>query len=93
MARPRRNWIQEERRNTLGHWVALCAGCGHTQRYFEESEGEVPADCPLCGAALRRRCPACDARFASAFQVECEECGAGIRPPELFGSAIRKPGR
>ena len=93
MTRPKRNWIQEERRNTLGHWVALCVSCGHTQRYFEESEGELPSTCPQCGAALRSRCPRCDARFASAFQVECEECGTEIRPPELFGGAIRKPGR
>ncbi len=93
MTRPKRNWIQEERRNTLGHWVALCVSCGHTQRYFEELEGELPSTCPQCGDALRSRCPACDARFASVFQVECEECGAEIRPAKLFGGAIRKPGR
>jgi len=93
VTRPKRNWIQEERRNTLGHWVSLCVACGHTQRYFEESEGELPSTCPQCGAALRSRCPRCDARFASAFQVECEECGTEIRPPDLFGGAIRKPGR
>jgi ribosomal protein S27E len=93
VARPKRNWIQEERRNTLGHWVALCVSCGHTQRYFEESEGELPASCPQCGGVLRSRCPVCEARFASAFQIECEECGEGIRPPRLFGGAIRKPGK
>jgi len=52
MARPKRNWIQEERRNTLGHWVALCVSCGHTQRYFEESEGELPPTCPQCGQPM-----------------------------------------
>ncbi len=93
MAPAKRNWIQEERRNTLGHWVAFCPDCGHTQRYFEGSERELPVACPQCGAALRSRCLACDARFASAFQVECEECGVEIRPRELFGGAIRKPGR
>ena len=42
MARPKRNWIQEERRKTLGDWVAFCLGCGHTQRYFLEGESELP---------------------------------------------------
>ncbi len=93
MAAPKRNWIQQERRNTLGHWVVFCPSCGHSQRYFEESEGDVPSSCPQCGAELLGRCPACDARFASAFQVECEECGAPLRHPDLFGGAIRKPGR
>ncbi|MDH4176787.1 MAG: hypothetical protein OEW31_07205 [Thermoleophilia bacterium] len=90
---PRRNWIQEERRQTLGDWVAFCVSCGHTLRYFEESEPEVPRACPQCRAEVRRRCPACDARFPSAFQVECEECGAPVREAELFGGPIRKPGR
>jgi hypothetical protein len=89
----KRSWIQEERRRTLGDWVAFCPGCGFTIRYFEESEVELPAGCPQCSAGLRSRCPSCDARFPSAFQVECEECGAEIRPRELFGTAIRKPGR
>jgi predicted RNA-binding Zn-ribbon protein involved in translation (DUF1610 family) len=90
VAKPRRNWIQEERRKTLGDWVAFCVGCGHTLRYFEELEQELPVDCPQCGAELRARCPACGARFPSAFQVECEECGADVRPLELFGGPIRK---
>ena len=93
MAKPRRNWIQEERRRTLGDWVAWCVTCGFTLRYFEQSESELPASCPQCGGEVRQRCPACGARFPSAFQVSCEECGAELRPPELFGVAIRKPGR
>jgi ribosomal protein S27E len=93
MARPRRSWIQEERRKTLGDWVAFCLGCGHTQRYFVEDEQELPPECPQCGGELRQRCPACDAPIPSAFAVECEECGAEVRSPELFGTHIRKPGR
>jgi ribosomal protein S27E len=92
MAR-RRSWLQEERRRTLGDWVALCLDCGHVQRYFDDSEGEVPATCPQCGRPLLHRCPDCSARIASAFAVECEECGAALRPDEAFGSRIRKPGR
>jgi predicted nucleic acid-binding Zn ribbon protein len=91
--RPKRNWIQEERRKTLGDWVAFCLACGHTQRYFPESEDELPAECPTCGGALRHRCPACNAPIPSAFAVECEECGAEVRARELFGTPIRKPGR
>ncbi len=29
-------------------------------------------------------------RFASAFAVECEDCGGELRPPEQFGVKIRK---
>jgi hypothetical protein len=93
VARPRRNWIQEERRRTLGDWVAFCLACGHTLRYFEEGEAELPAACSHCGGDLRAHCPSCGARFPSAFQVECEDCGAEVRPPELFGGRIRKPGK
>lgn len=92
MAR-RRSWLQEERRRTLGDWVALCLGCGHVQRYFEETENVLPAGCPQCGRPLLQRCPECSARIASAFAIECEECGARLRADEGFGSRIRKPGR
>jgi hypothetical protein len=93
MTERRRNWIQEERRKTLGDWVAFCLGCGFTVRYFEELEAEVPVVCPQCSGELRRRCPACGARFPSAFQVECEECGATVRPSQVLGTSIRKAGR
>lgn len=88
-----RTWIQEERRRTLGDWVAFCPGCGHTLRYFESFEAEVPERCSQCAGELRRTCPSCGARFPSAFLVECEECGAAVRPPELFGGPIRRAGR
>ena len=86
----KRNWIQEERRKTLGDWVAFCLQCGFVQRYFEDFANEVPAGCPQCGGELRSRCPACDARIASAFAVECEDCGGELRPAEQFGTRIRK---
>ncbi len=93
MARAKRNWIQEERRRTLGDWVAFCPGCGHVVRYFAALESARPTVCPQCTTALVARCPSCDARVASAFQVECEDCGAQLRANELFGGAIRRPGR
>jgi predicted nucleic acid-binding Zn ribbon protein len=86
-------WLREERRRTLGEWVAFCVGCGHAQRYFEANEDALPRACPSCGGEVRRTCPRCDARFISAFAVECEACGAAVRPREQFGTAIRKTGR
>jgi rRNA maturation endonuclease Nob1 len=91
--KPKRNWIQEERRKTLGDWVSFCLGCGAVRRYFLDSEADVDGPCQQCGGETRRRCPACNARFPSAFQVECEECGEPVRPNELFGHLIRKPGK
>ena len=88
-----KNWIQEERRKTLGDWVAFCLACGFTQRYFDEWEAELPRACPHCAAELRARCPECGGRFSSAFDVDCDTCGAPVRPPELFGVPIRKPSK
>jgi predicted nucleic acid-binding Zn ribbon protein len=85
-----RNWLQEERRKTLGDWVAVCLGCGSAQRYFDEFADELPAACPQCGGEMRSQCPSCGARFSSAFDVECEACGAELRPPEQFGVRIRR---
>jgi len=93
VAMAKRNWIQEERRRTLGDWVAFCPSCGHVVRYFEDLETERPTACPQCETELVGRCPSCDARLPSAFQVECEECGAQLRENELFGGPIRRAGR
>jgi predicted nucleic acid-binding Zn ribbon protein len=84
------DWLREERRKTLGDWVAFCVACGHTQRYFEEFESELPERCPQCAGELRASCPACGARFSSAFAVDCESCGAALRPAEAFGGPIRR---
>jgi hypothetical protein len=84
------DWLREERRKALGDWSAFCLACGFVQRYFDSSEGELPARCPVCGGEIRSRCPACDARFSSAFAVECETCGGALRPPELMGVPIRR---
>jgi predicted nucleic acid-binding Zn ribbon protein len=86
------DWLREERRKTLGDWVAFCLDCGHAQRFFDESVDELPAACPACAGELRAACPSCGVRFKSAFAVECEACGAALRDAELFGAPIRKPG-
>jgi predicted RNA-binding Zn-ribbon protein involved in translation (DUF1610 family) len=87
------DWLREERRNVLGHWSAFCLSCGAARRWFEDTESELPAECPSCGGVLLHRCPACNAPFSSTFSVDCEECGGKLREPELLGMRIRKPGR
>ena len=93
MPKPKRNWVQEERRKTLGDWVAFCLRCGHTLRYFLEGETELARECPQCGGEVSNRCPSCNEPIASAFAVVCEECGASVRASELFGVQIRRPGK
>jgi rRNA maturation endonuclease Nob1 len=87
------DWLREERRKTLGDWVAFCLACGHAQRYFDDNEGELPSACPGCGGEMRHRCPRCAARFSSVFAVECESCGGELRRREQFGTQIRRSGR
>jgi predicted RNA-binding Zn-ribbon protein involved in translation (DUF1610 family) len=87
------DWLREERRKTLGDWVAFCLSCGHAQRYFEENEVDLPGSCPTCGGEMRARCAECGARFSSVFTVECEECGGAVREGKAFGGPIRKAGR
>ena len=87
------DWLREERRKTLGDWVAFCVTCGHVQRYFEKWADELPPACPQCGGEIRATCPTCGARFSSAFAVECEACGGALRPASQFGTPIRKVGR
>src|SRR5689334_14504792 len=72
------DWLREERRKTLGDWVAFCLRCGFAQRYFDDWESELPPACPQCAGKMRSRCPECEARFSSAFAVECEACGAPL---------------
>ena len=84
------DWLREERRKVLGDWVAFCLRCGAARRWFEEFEAEIPERCPQCAGRVLHRCKACNAPFSSVFSVDCEECGAPLRAPELFGSAIRK---
>ncbi len=85
------DWLREERRNVLGHWSAFCLDCGAARRWFEDSRGRGARDVPQCGGEMLRRCPACEAPFSSTFAVDCEECGAKLREPELLGMRIRRP--
>lgn len=87
------DWLREERRKVLGDWAAFCRSCGLVIRWFEQFEGEVPAECPQCGGEVLRRCPACNAPFSSAFAVDCEACGATLRENSLFGTPIRRAPR
>jgi predicted RNA-binding Zn-ribbon protein involved in translation (DUF1610 family) len=87
------DWLREERRRTLGDWVAFCVDCGHAQRYTEAGESELSPECPQCGGEMRSRCPACGERIAMMFAVACEDCGAALRPAAQGGITIRKPPR
>ncbi|MSO58016.1 MAG: hypothetical protein EXQ77_03120 [Thermoleophilia bacterium] len=93
MAGKKRNWIQEERRQTLGDWVSFCLGCGHAQRFFVEEEALLPAVCNWCKGTMRHRCPSCEALVPTVFTVDCEECGASLRENALFGGPIRRADR
>jgi predicted RNA-binding Zn-ribbon protein involved in translation (DUF1610 family) len=84
------DWLREERRKVLGDWVAFCLTCGAAQRWFEQFEGQVPAECPQCGGAMLMRCPSCAEPLSSMFAVDCEACGHQLRPAELFGTRIRR---
>lgn len=84
------DWLREERRKVLGDWAAVCLGCGAAQRWFEEYEADLPERCPACGGQTLHRCPACAAPFSSVFAVECEVCGAALRPDHLLGVRIRR---
>ena len=87
------DWLREERRKVLGDWAAFCVRCGSAQRWFEEFEDEVPRECPQCGGELLRRCGSCNAPFDSVASVDCAQCGAPLRPNELFGAPIRRAPR
>jgi ribosomal protein S27E len=84
------DWLREERRKVLGDWAAFCLGCGHSQRWFDQFEAEVAEKCPQCGGQMLKRCPSCAEPFSSMFAVECEGCGGALRPPELFGTRIKR---
>ena len=86
------DWLREERRKTLGDWVAFCLGCGHAQRYFDESEAEVAGGLP----DVRRGDAASLSRLRGAIQLgvrgRVRRLRAPLRDPELFGTPIRKMG-
>jgi predicted RNA-binding Zn-ribbon protein involved in translation (DUF1610 family) len=84
------DWLREERRKVLGDWVAFCLTCGAAQRWFEQFEAEVPAECAQCGGQMLKRCPSCAEPFSSMFAVDCEACGGQLRPAELFGTRIKR---
>ena len=86
------DWLREERRKVLGDFTAICLRCGAARRWFEDSEDELPSECPTCGGEMIHRCPECEAPFSSTFAVDCEHCGAALRGPELFGVPIRRGG-
>ncbi len=80
------DWLREERRKTLGDWVAFCLGCGHAQRYFEEDEASLPSACPACGGRVAAPLP----RLRRALQLGLRRRVRGLRGRAAPG---RPPGR
>ncbi len=62
------DWLREERRKTLGDWVAFCLGCGHVQRYFAEDEEALEAFQTL--AKLEGIIPALESAHAVAHAIK-----------------------
>ena len=71
----RRNWIQEERRKTLGDYTCFCLGCGSVWRYFLERRGRASGRVP----ALRRRDAAPLPRVRRAVPVGVRGRVRGVR--------------
>ena len=87
MPKPRRNWIQEERRKTLGDYVSFCLGCGSVWRYFLEREGELAGGLP----ALRRRDAAPVPRVLGAVPVRVRDRVRGVRCGGPAAGGARRP--
>ncbi len=85
--RPKRNWIQEERRKTLGDWVAFCLTLRHTLRYFLDDEDgasggvlrSAAASCATAARPARRRSRRLSRSSARSAARACAT-------PELFGT-------
>ena len=87
MAKAKRNWIQEERRRTLGDWVAFCPSCGHVARYFEDHEDGAPGGLPAVRDRARRALPL----VRRAAPVGLPGRVRGVRRPAARERALRRP--
>ena len=82
-----------ENRNTeLGDRACFCAGCGWARRYYP-GVVEPPSECPNCDGAIVSACPSCGTDILSIMAVECDECEAPLREPEVNGVRIHRPKR
>ena len=50
----------------------------------------VPSRCPDCGGEVITACPQCGTTIRSMMALTCAGCGHELRPPELFGTGIRR---
>lgn len=81
-------------RNTeLGDRACFCASCGWARRFYP-GVVEPPAHCPDCDGAVISACPGCGESVLSVMAVECDVCGAELRPNQnAAGLPIRRPKR
>jgi predicted amidophosphoribosyltransferase len=79
-----------DRSRELGDCCGFCLGCGWGRRFMAGSESAVPRECPDCGGEVITACPRCGQPIASLMALTCRDCGSELRPPVLFGTAIRR---
>ena len=90
VAMAKRNWIQEERRRTLGDWVAFCPSCGHVVRYFEDLEDGAADRLPSVRDRARRAMPVL--RRAAPVGVPGRVRGVRRRAPRRTSSSAARSG-
>ena len=93
--KPKRNWIQEERRRTLGDWVAFCPSCGHvvqckycdTTMTYHRTVGAAVHDAKFEHGLHtgQLHCHYCLA--VNPLPTECPQCGKKL---SLFGLGTQR---
>lgn len=81
-------------RNTeLGDRACFCSECGWARRFYP-GVVEPPSDCPSCSARVVSACAQCGADILSVMAVQCDECEAQLRAPDVSGGVrIRRSPR
>jgi len=79
-----------DRNRELGDSCGFCVRCGWGRRFMTGDQSALPAHCPDCGGDVIFACPDCGAPIVSLMGIGCRECGASLRPPDLFGVSIRR---
>ena len=79
-----------DRSRELGDCCGFCLGCGWGRRFMTGAASSMPETCPDCGGRVITACPDCGEPIASLMALTCRACGAELRAPELFGTAIRR---
>jgi len=79
-----------DRSRELGDRCGFCLRCGWGRRFMGPNAATLPERCPDCGGEVITACRSCGAGIASLMALTCAECGAELRPAQLFGVDIRR---